>query len=92
MKKLKQNLKDTFRGVVHIGQCGPGYEFTLCGLAWDEPCSEWGAETMEDTDAVCTCPDCYHILNELLPKLQRESKRMERKFKREKKHEKPREV
>lgn len=69
------NYLDTFRGVVHINSGAGGGEYTLCGLAFDEPTSEYGADSMTDTDSPVTCPDCISAAEQMLPILRRELKR-----------------
>lgn len=76
MKKEKNNWKDTYRGVVHLGMTGGGDEFTLCGLAYDEPASEHGADVMEMTSAVANCHDCINCAKSLMPYLEKEMKRV----------------
>lgn len=76
MKKEKNNWKDTYRGVVHLGMTGGGDEFTLCGLAYDEPASEHGADVMEVTSAVANCHDCISTAMKLMPYLEKEMKRV----------------
>ena len=81
MKKEKDNWKDTYRGVVHLSSGAGGWEFTLCGFAFDEPASEYGADAMTPTNAVATCPHCLEIAEWLLPYLKKEMERVSRKEK-----------
>lgn len=79
MPRPKENLLDTFRNVVHIGNptgCG---EYTVCGLAFDEPATDHGADRMEDTDLPPTCPDCICDGRRLLETLRRQLRRVSRK-------------
>lgn len=69
------NMFDPYRNVVHLGYPNSGGEFTLCGLAFDEPSSEWGCDSMRDIKTPCTCPECKSMAKELLPYLKREMKR-----------------
>lgn len=69
------NMFDPYRNVVHLGSPGCGNEYTLCGLAFDEPSSEWGYEPMSIVKTPCTCPECKNMAKELLPYLKREIKR-----------------
>ena len=73
---MKPNFYDSYRGVVHIGQPGMGGEFTVCGLACDEPASEHGAEAMKDTDLPPTCPGCIDTGRRLLDTLRRQLRRV----------------
>lgn len=75
---MLDNWKDTLRGVVHLGNSAGGYEYTLCGYAFDEPSSEHGAECMSVTTEVCTCEDCIRIAEEMLPYLRYELRRVSR--------------
>ena len=70
------NLKDSYRGVVHISCVNCGGEHTLCGFAFDEPASEHGAAVMSETNDVCTCSECIDLMRKLLPYLKRESRRI----------------
>lgn len=65
-------------GVVHLKSEMCGGEYTLCGLAFDEPASERGEECMEDSDAPCNCPECIETAKRLLPYLQREMRRLKK--------------
>lgn len=75
----KENWLDTFRGVVHIGAPMCGGEYTVCGLAYDEPRSEHGGDAMQETDLPPTCPDCIHDGRILLETLRRQLRRVNRK-------------
>ena len=77
-KKEMYNWEDTYRGVIHLASPGGGYEYTLCGLAWDEPSSEYGADVMEQTSKACTCRDCIGHARFLLPYLKREISRIDK--------------
>lgn len=70
------NLNDTYRGVIHLGCPQAGGEYTLCGYAFDEPFSEYGAEMMSNTTSPCTCPECIAIAKELLPYLKKELRKI----------------
>lgn len=72
----KLNWYDSYRGVVHLTSFNQGNEFTLCGLAFDEPSSEHGGERMVYTDKPCTCAECAKMANILLPYLKKEVKRI----------------
>lgn len=78
----KENWLDTFRGVVHIGAPGCGGEYTVCGLAFDEPRSEHGGESMQETNLPPTCPDCISDGRIMLETLRRQLRRVNRKDKR----------
>ena len=73
-----ENWEDSYRGVVHLGTFGCGGEYTLCGLAYDEPVSEHHAEVMVSTSDVCTCEHCLLAMRNLLPYLKRESRKVEK--------------
>lgn len=74
----KENLLDTFRNVVHIGNPNGCGEYTVCGLALDEPSTDHGADRMEDTDLPPTCPDCIYDGRRLLETLRRQLRRVNR--------------
>lgn len=76
---MKDNWLDTFRGVVHIGTPHAGGDYTVCGLAYDEPASEHGADVMEETELPPTCPDCIYYGRNLLGTLRRQLRRVNRK-------------
>lgn len=79
MPRPKENWLDTYRGVVHIGAPGGGGEYTVCGLAFDEPVSEHGCDSMQETDLPPTCPDCIYYGRILLETLRRQLRRVNRK-------------
>lgn len=76
MPSPKENWLDTFRGVVHIGAQGCGGEYTVCGLAFDEPSSEYGGDAMQETALPPTCPDCIFHGRILLETLRRQLRRV----------------
>lgn len=75
----KENWLDTFRGVVHIGAPVGGGEYTICGLAYDEPASEHDEDAMVETCLPPTCPDCIYEGRILLETLRRQLRRVNRK-------------
>ena len=79
MPNPKENWLDTYRGVVHIGAPGCGGEYTVCGLAYDEPSSEHDEDAMVETCLPPTCPDCISDGQLLLGILQRQLRRVNRK-------------
>ena len=70
-----RNLYDKYRNVVHLSSPLCGYEYTLCGLAYDEPSSEHGVVSMHYVNDACTCEDCIMTMNELIPYLKREKRK-----------------
>lgn len=76
------NWDDKYRGVVHLGSPYGGFEYTLCGFAYDEPVSEHGGEAMSETDAACTCEECKRIALVIFPFLNKEIRRFDKRKKR----------
>lgn len=74
----KPHFIEPSTGIVHLKSFACGDEYTLCGLAFDEHASERGEKSMLDSDEPCNCPDCIRDLEELLPYLQKEMKRLKR--------------
>ena len=75
MPSPKENWLDTYRGVVHIGTPNAGGDYTVCGLAYDEPASEHSADMMEQTDLPPNCPECIYYGRSLLGTLLRQLRR-----------------
>ena len=74
-----ENWDDSYRGVVHLGSVGGlADEFTLCGLAFDEPLSEHGGEAMRPSGEPCTCRECATVARAMLPYLKKEVRRIGR--------------
>lgn len=76
---LKPHYIEPSTGIVHIKHCWMcGGEYTLCGVAFDEPQSERGEEPMQESDAPCNCPECISLAKNMLPFLQREMRRLKK--------------
>lgn len=65
-------------GVIHLTMFACGDEYTLCGLAFDEPSSERGEESMVQTDKLCNCEYCWACANKLFPYLKQQLNRKRR--------------
>ena len=65
-------------GVIHLTSFACGDEYTLCGLAFDEPSSERGEESMVQTDKPCTCELCWTQARKLYPYLKKQINRLNR--------------
>lgn len=76
---VKTHFIEPDTGIVHIinDDMGCG-EFTLCGLAFDEPSSERGEEPMRYTDAPCNCEECIAIAQRMLASLKKEVRRLKK--------------
>ena len=73
-----KNWYDEYRHVVHLASPWCGYEYTLCGLAYNEPSSEHGVDSMHRVSNACTCEECIRIMNELIPYLNREKRKVQK--------------
>ena len=75
------NMKEPSTGVVHLwngSYCGiAAHEYTLCGLAYDEPASERGQKVMIPSKEPCNCPHCYRQAASLIPYLKKQFKRID---------------
>lgn len=78
MKKKYTTMLEPATGIIHINHpTACGGEFTLCGVAYDEPASERGEPAMVDCDLPANCPECLRDARVLLPILRHELRRAE---------------
>lgn len=78
-KKNMPHFIEPSTGIVHIkNESVCGGEFTLCGVAFDEPHSERGEDFMQDSDDPCNCEECIAVAKQLLPCLKYEIRRLKK--------------